>query len=117
MSGRIADRLALLTGDPRADRVVPPAGATARLTVLTSAAMAFLAVFALALSLATGRLADRWAEALAEGATIRISAAADQMAAQTERVLDILMRELRIVMTQMGAAKIADISRSSLQPL
>lgn len=90
MSGRIADRLALLTGDPRADRVVPPAGATARLTVLTSAAMAFLAVFALALSLATGRLADRWAEALAEGATIRISAAADQMVAQTERVLDIL---------------------------
>jgi isopentenyl diphosphate isomerase/L-lactate dehydrogenase-like FMN-dependent dehydrogenase len=34
-----------------------------------------------------------------------------------ERVLDILTRELRIVMTQMGTAKIADISRSSLQPL
>jgi 4-hydroxymandelate oxidase len=34
-----------------------------------------------------------------------------------ERVLDILNRELRIVMTQMGAAKIADISRSSIQPL
>ena len=34
-----------------------------------------------------------------------------------ERVLDILHRELRIVMTQMGAAKIADISKSSLQPL
>jgi isopentenyl diphosphate isomerase/L-lactate dehydrogenase-like FMN-dependent dehydrogenase len=34
-----------------------------------------------------------------------------------ERVLDILTRELRIVMTQMGAAKIADISQSSLQPL
>ncbi len=34
-----------------------------------------------------------------------------------ERVLDILTRELRIVMTQMGAAKIADISRSSIQPL
>jgi 4-hydroxymandelate oxidase len=34
-----------------------------------------------------------------------------------ERVLDILSRELRIVMTQMGAAKIADISRSSLEPL
>jgi isopentenyl diphosphate isomerase/L-lactate dehydrogenase-like FMN-dependent dehydrogenase len=32
-----------------------------------------------------------------------------------ERVLDILHRELRIVMTQMGAAKIADISRSSLE--
>ncbi len=34
-----------------------------------------------------------------------------------ERVLDILTRELRIAMTQMGAAKIADISRSSIQPL
>lgn len=37
--------------------------------------------------------------------------------AGVERVLDILTRELRIVMTQMGAAKIPDISRSSLQPL
>jgi len=34
-----------------------------------------------------------------------------------ERVLDILTRELRIVMTQMGASKVADISRSSIQPL
>ncbi len=32
-----------------------------------------------------------------------------------ERVLDILQRELRIVMQQMGAAKIADISRGSLE--
>ena len=32
-----------------------------------------------------------------------------------ERVLDLLQRELRIVMTQMGAAKIAAISRSSLE--
>jgi isopentenyl diphosphate isomerase/L-lactate dehydrogenase-like FMN-dependent dehydrogenase len=37
--------------------------------------------------------------------------------AGVERVLDILNRELRIVMTQMGAAKIADISRSSLHVL
>lgn len=37
--------------------------------------------------------------------------------AGVERVLDLLARELRIVMTQMGAAKIADISQSSLQPL
>jgi (S)-2-hydroxy-acid oxidase len=32
-----------------------------------------------------------------------------------ERVLDLLQRELRIVMTQMGAAKIDDISPSSLE--
>ncbi len=81
---------ALLTGDPRADRVVPPSGAAAWLTVLTAAAMAFLAVFALALSLATGRLADRWAGALSQGATVRISAPAEQMATQTRLVLDIL---------------------------
>ena len=37
--------------------------------------------------------------------------------AGVERVIDILHRELRIVMQQMGAAKIADISRSSLEPL
>jgi isopentenyl diphosphate isomerase/L-lactate dehydrogenase-like FMN-dependent dehydrogenase len=37
--------------------------------------------------------------------------------AGVERVLDILTRELRIVMTQMGAARIADISRTSVQPL
>jgi cell division transport system permease protein len=81
---------ALLTGDTRADRVVPPSGAAAWLTVLTAAAMAFLAVFALALSVATGRLADRWSAALANGATVRISAPSDQMAAQTQLVLDIL---------------------------
>jgi len=37
--------------------------------------------------------------------------------AGVERVLDILTRELRIVMTQMGAAKISEISRSSIQRL
>ena len=36
--------------------------------------MAFLAVFALALSLATARLADRWGDALARSSTLRISA-------------------------------------------
>ncbi len=52
--------------------------------------MAFLAVFALALSLASGRLAERWSAALSQSATIRISAPADQMAAQTDKVLAIL---------------------------
>lgn len=72
------------------DRVVPPSSHTANLTVLTSAAMAFLAVFALALSLATGRLADRWSDALARSATIRISAPPEQVEAQTTAVLDAL---------------------------
>ena len=83
--------LAFLRGDlSAAGRVVPPTGFTARLTLLTAAAMAFLAVFALALSLATGRLADRWSEALARSATVRISAPAEQMQAQLQAVLGVL---------------------------
>ncbi|MCE8006876.1 cell division protein FtsX [Aestuariivita sp.] len=79
-----------LASDGQADRVVPPTGFTANLTVFASAAMAFLAVFALALSLAAGRLADRWAEELARSATLRISAPAEQMATQTEAALRVL---------------------------
>lgn len=52
--------------------------------------MAFLAVFALALSMATGRLASRWNDELARSATVRISAPAGQMAAQTAAVLEVL---------------------------
>ena len=74
----------------QAGRIVPPSGASAWLTSFTAAAMSFLAVFALALSLASGRLADRWSQALDRTATIRISAADDQMALQTDVVLDIL---------------------------
>jgi len=77
-------------GDAQADRVVPPTGFTARLTLFASGAMAFLTVFALALSLASGRLAQRWADELAQSATIRITAPADQMAAQTEAALTVL---------------------------
>ncbi|WP_102225633.1 cell division protein FtsX [Acidimangrovimonas sediminis] len=74
----------------QAGRVVPPTGVIARLTGFTAGAMAFLAVFALALSLASGRLADRWAAALADSATIRISAPPGQMETQTRAVLKIL---------------------------
>ncbi|MDX2483849.1 MAG: cell division protein FtsX [Pseudodonghicola sp.] len=80
----------VLIGDTQADRVVPPSGFTAQLTLFASGAMAFLAVFALALSLASGRLADRWASELARSATLRITAPEDQVAAQTEVALRIL---------------------------
>jgi cell division transport system permease protein len=73
-----------------ADRVVPPSGHTAWLTSFTAGAMAFLAVFALALSLASGRLADRWSESLRNTATVRISAPPDQIEAQTTVVLGVL---------------------------
>ena len=80
----------VLLGDAQADRVVPPSGFTAQLTLFASGAMAFLAVFALALSLASGRLADRWASELARSATLRITAPEDQVAAQTDAALKIL---------------------------
>jgi len=81
---------AVIAGDRQADRVVPPTGFTAQLTLFTSGAMAFLAVFALALSLASGRLAARWGDELAQTATIRIVAPLDQRATQTAAALRVL---------------------------
>jgi cell division transport system permease protein len=71
----------------RALQVVPPSGPTGWLTTFTAGAMTFLCVFALALSLASDRLADRWSEALARTATIRLSAPAAQVQIQTEAIL------------------------------
>lgn len=64
-------------------RIVPPTGFTAQLTLFSAGAMAFLAVFALALALATGRLADRWSAELAGSVTVRVSA---PVAEQEQRV-------------------------------
>lgn len=85
-----ADIVALARGDAQADRVVPRSGQSARLTLATSAAMAFLAVFAMALSMASGRLADRWSDALAQSSTIRISAPEAELDTQTWAVLTVL---------------------------
>ncbi|MEO0390102.1 MAG: FtsX-like permease family protein [Pseudomonadota bacterium] len=81
---------ALLRGDRHADRVVPPTGFTARLTLFAAGVMAFLAVFALVLSLAAGTLAQRWGAELANSATVRITAPAEERAAQTEAALKVL---------------------------
>lgn len=87
---RAAALLVLIGGDAQADRVVPPTGFTARLTVFSSAAMAFLTVFALAFSAATGRLADNWGSALAHSSTIRVSAPEGQIDAQVRAVMQLL---------------------------
>nr|WP_193372569.1 FtsX-like permease family protein [Oceanicola sp. S124] len=100
----------LLRGEPQADRVVPPTGFTARLTLFAAAAMTFLAVFALALSLATGRLASNWSEELARSSTLRISAPAEQVAAQTEAALQVLA-------TTGGVARARALSREEQQAL
>ena len=52
--------------------------------------MTFLAVFALALSLASGRLAERWSGALERTATVRLSAPEDQIDRQVDAVLALL---------------------------
>ncbi len=81
---------ALVFGDQQADRVVPPTGFTARLTLLAAGAMAFLAVCALAISVSSGRLAERWSAALDGTATLRITAPEDQQAAQETAALQVL---------------------------
>ena len=81
-----------LTGDKdgAGDRIVPPTGFTAQLTLFSAGAMAFLAVFALALALATGRLADRWSSKLAGSVTVRVSAPVAEQDALVQSALSIL---------------------------
>lgn len=102
-----------IMGDAQADRTVPPSGFTANLTTFSAAAMAFLAVFALALSLATGRLATRWGDELARSSTLRISAPGDQVDTQTQAAL-------RVLDTTPGVASAralsADEQRALLEP-
>jgi cell division transport system permease protein len=95
------------------DRVVPPSGHTAWLTSFTAGAMAFLAVFALALSMASGRLAERWSAALSQSATVRISAPLDQIEAQTAIVLGILAVTPGVSATRVVSL---DEQRSLLEP-
>lgn len=80
----------LATAEGPAGRLVPPTGFTARLVIVSAAAMAFLAVLALALGVAAGRLAGGWDAALADTATVRVAAPEAQLAAQTEAVLEVL---------------------------
>jgi cell division transport system permease protein len=103
----------LLRPDPAADRVVPPSGPTAWLTTFTAGAMAFLAVFALALSLAADRLADRWASSLDRTATIRVAAAPDQIEAQVRAVLAALETTPGVASAR---ALTADETRALLAP-
>ncbi|MDO5648538.1 ABC transporter permease [Paracoccus sp. (in: a-proteobacteria)] len=72
------------------DRIVPPTGFTAQLTLFSAGAMAFLAVFALALALSTGRLADRWSSELAGSVTVRVSAPAAEQDARAQAAMQIL---------------------------
>ncbi|MEM6888643.1 MAG: FtsX-like permease family protein [Pseudomonadota bacterium] len=77
-------------GDVQAEDIVPPSGFTARLTIFAAAAMAFLAVFALALAVASARLAVQWGGELAQTSTVRISAPREERDAQAAAALRIL---------------------------
>lgn len=90
MTTSLRGMLNFVFGDSQSDQVVPPSGFTAQLTLFSAGAMAFLAIFAMALSLASGRLAARWGDELARSSTIRIVAPQEQRAAQTEAALGIL---------------------------
>ncbi|MCC5969593.1 MAG: cell division protein FtsX [Pararhodobacter sp.] len=94
-------------------RVVPSSGFTAVLTSVTAAAMAFLAVFALALSMASGQLADRWSQTLAQTATLRLSAPPGQIAEQTATALEVLRTTPGIASTRVLEA---DEQRALLEP-
>ncbi len=96
-----------------ADSVVPPSGHTAWLTSFTAGAMTFLAVFALALSLASGRLAERWSGALERTATVRLSAPEDQIDRQVDAVLSLLSTTPGI---QSARALSEDEQRALLEP-
>ncbi len=100
----------LLAGDGHRDRVVPPTGFTATLTSFTSAAMAFLVVFAMALSFASSRLSDRWGDALANSSTLRISAPADQIEVQ-------LAAAMQVLTSTAGIAEATIISKQDQQKL
>ena len=110
---RVGRLFSLLAGDPQADRAVPPTGFTAWLTTFTAGAMAFLAVFTLALSLATDRLADRWSAELARTSTLRISAPDEQVAAQTARAVQVLSETPGVASAR---ALSADEQRALLEP-
>jgi cell division transport system permease protein len=105
--------ISFVVGDAQADRTVPPSGFTANLTLFSSAAMAFLCVFALALSLATGRLAARWGDELARNSTLRISAPSDQIEAQTQAALRVLETTPGIISAR---ALTTDEQRALLEP-
>ena len=70
--------------------VVPRRGQSVWLIVLSAGAMAFLAVFALALTVSAAQLAQTWSAALSQTATVRLSAPPEEIDEQTAIVLEVL---------------------------
>lgn len=87
----------ILSPDATLNRVVPPSGFTAILTLVSSGVMAFLAVFTMALAMAAGNLASNWEAELAGTATVRITASADVLETETQAVLTALSQTPGVV--------------------
>lgn len=90
MSGWRNMALALVYGDPGADRIVPRGGLGTWLVVLASATMAVLAVFAIALSAAAMRTAQSWQTELAGTATLQITSTGETRDRETALALAVL---------------------------
>lgn len=80
----------ILLPDRYVNQVVPTNGFTTLLTFFTSASMAFLIVFSVAISFAADRLALSWSDSLANSATLRISAPKADLETQTQAALNVL---------------------------
>lgn len=90
MTGWRARMTGLLYDDPGAERIVPRGGFGTWLVVLATAAMAFLAVFAIALSGATLRAGQSWQTELSGTATVQITSTGADRERDTEIVLTVL---------------------------
>lgn len=93
-------RLAARFGDPLVGGLLPRSGAGP--LVFAAALLAFLAVLALALTLAAGRLAESWRGELANAATLQIVAPEPEIEAQARAALAVLrttpgVRSVRMV--------------------
>ena len=80
----------ILLPDRYVNQVVPTNGFTTLLTFFTSASMAFLIVFSVAISFAADRLAHSWSDSLANSATLRVSAPKADLESQTQAALNVL---------------------------
>jgi cell division transport system permease protein len=80
----------ILVPDRYGKQIVPTNGVTTLLTFFTSASMAFLIVFSVAISFAADRLAHSWSDSLANSATLRVSAPKADLESQTEAALNVL---------------------------
>lgn len=87
----LRDRLiGVFYDDPGADRIVPRRGVGTWLVVLTTATMAFLAVFAIALAAAAIKAGQTWQTELAQSATVQILSEGPTRDQDTEATLHIL---------------------------